>query len=108
MEICCIEVRIGVDAIPLYFLVGRRKESADPAALPAGVGHEQGCENALAGPRPRRTPWVLIHAALIPAQTASLRAGRLHEVKHGLTLHLSVPGVCLADDDVFVEVTATV
>ena len=42
MEIVGSEVRIGVDAILLGLLVGRGKESTDPTALPAGVGHEKG------------------------------------------------------------------
>ena len=108
MEIVGSEVRIGVDAILLGLLVGRGKESTDPTALPAGVGHEKRRKNTHSSSRPVRTPWVLVHAALIPAEIASLRAGGLHEVKHGLALHYSVVWIFLADDDVFVKVTSTV
>ena len=81
MEIVCREVRIGMDAILLYLLIGRGKESTDPTALPAGVGHEKRCRDAVARHCPGKTPWVLVDAALIPAQIASLRAGSLHEAK---------------------------
>ena len=57
---------------------------------------------------PGTTPWVFVDAALIAAQIASLRAGCLHEAKHGPALHISIIWVLFADCDVLVKVTATV
>ena len=70
--------------------IGWGKESTDPRALSACVHHEEGCKSTVSTPRQSlavdtlgarpRSPY--------PAQLASVWADGLHQVKHGLPLHL--------------------
>ena len=81
-----------------------REEAADPAALPACVGHEGVGNDAHAQPAPLRAPRVLVMApSLHPA--AGLGADLLHQVEHVLAVHPPVDGVVVlvAYQEVFVQ-----
>ena len=51
---------------------------------------------------------MFVHATLVAAQGASLRAGGLHEVEEGLVVHQPVVRVLLADHYALVESTTSV
>ena len=69
MEVITGEVSVGLPAHHLLLRAEGREEAADAAALPAGVGHEEGSHDTHPAPRPGRAARVLVHTALPVVRT---------------------------------------